>query len=90
MQKDVSNFARTESTKFLIFARVDGRLSMATFPGFSDPLLLWSGCQIQVFMVKFGYVMRKFGLHKGYPLVYYTRGGSRRLILKMRPQWSEI
>jgi len=29
----------------------------------------------------FGYVMIKFGLHKGYPLLYYTRGGSCRLIL---------
>jgi hypothetical protein len=33
----------------------------------------------------FGYVIVKFGLHKGYPLLYYTWGGSRRLLLKMRP-----
>ena len=38
----------------------------------------------------FGYVMLKFGLHKGYTLLYYTRGGSCRLILKIRSQWSEI
>jgi hypothetical protein len=31
--------------------------------------------------IMFGYVMIKFGLHKGYPLLYYTRGGSCRLIL---------
>jgi hypothetical protein len=42
------------------------------------------------FMRKFGCVMRKVGLPKDYPLLYYTRGGSCRLILKIRPQWSEI
>jgi hypothetical protein len=41
-------------------------------------------------MVKFWYVMVKVGLNKGYPLLYCTRGGNRRLILKMRLQWSEI
>ena len=41
-------------------------------------------------IIKFGYLMIKFGLHKGYPLLYCTRGGNRRLILKMRLQWSEI
>jgi len=48
-----------------------------------------AGGQNQVFMVKFGYLMVKVGLHKGFPLMYSTRGGSRRL-LKIRPQWSEI
>ena len=32
----------------------------------------------------------KVELHKGFPLLYYTWGGSCRLILKIRPQWSEI
>jgi hypothetical protein len=94
MQKDVSNFARTESTKFLIFARVDVQPFPHPWRRFRAFRIRWyfsgAGGQIQVFMVKFGYVMRKFGLHKGYPLLYYTRGGSRRLILKIRPQWSEI
>ncbi len=31
-----------------------------------------------------------FELHKGFPLVCYRRGGSCRLLLKIRPQWSEI
>jgi hypothetical protein len=63
----------------------------------SDPvLLLWyqdfseAGDQNQVFMVKFGYLMVKGGLHKGFPLMHCTRGGGRRLLLKIRPQWSEI
>ena len=77
---------------------LDASAADIIFPGFSGfpVLLFWyqdfsgAGGQIQVFMVKFGYMMRKFGLHKGYPLLYYTRGGSRRLILKIRPQWSEV
>jgi len=63
---------------------------------FGPVLLFWyqgfsgAGGQIQVFRVKFGYVMIKFGLHMGYPLLYYTRGGSRRLILQIRPKGSDI
>jgi len=37
-------------------------------PGFQ-----WSGWS--KFMVKFGYLMIKVGLHKGFPLMYCTRGG---------------
>jgi hypothetical protein len=32
----------------------------------------------------------KLARHKVFPLMYYTRGGSRHLLFKIRPQWSEI
>jgi hypothetical protein len=32
----------------------------------------------------------KFGLHMGFPMMYHTCGASCRLLLKIRPQWSEI
>jgi len=41
-------------------------------------------------MTRVGYLMVKVGLRKGFPLMYYTCGGSRRLLFKIRPQWSEI
>jgi len=46
-----------------------------------------AGGQNQVFMIKVWYLMVKVGLHKGFPLMYCTRGGSRRLLLKIGPQW---
>ena len=74
----------------------EGAAADRIFRTCSDPILLFwyqdfsgAGGQNQVFMVKFGYLMVKVGLHKGFPLMYSTRGGSRRL-LKIRPQWSEI
>jgi hypothetical protein len=36
-------------------------------------------------MVKFGYLMVNVEIHKGFPLMYCTRGGSRSLLLKIRP-----
>ena len=53
-------------------------------PGIPKPLSK-SGIHDQV-----GYLMVKVGLRKGFPLMYYTCGGSRRLLFKIRPQWSEI
>jgi hypothetical protein len=80
----------------------EGAAADRIFRTCSDPILLFwyqdfsgAGGQNQVFMVKFGYLMFgylmvKVGLPKGFPLMYCTRGGSRRLLLKIRPQWSEI
>jgi hypothetical protein len=33
--------------------------------------------------------LSKFSFHKGFTMTYYTCGGSRRLLLKMRPQNSD-
>jgi len=74
-------------TKVLQGPTVRGRQRTYIFRTCSDPVLLISGSggQIQVFMIKVWYLMVKVGLHKGFPLMYCTRGGSRSLILKIRP-----
>jgi hypothetical protein len=41
-------------------------------------------------MAKVGQWCTNLGLHKGFPSMYCTCGGSCRLLLKIRPQWSEI
>jgi len=41
-------------------------------------------------MIKVEYLMIKVRLYKGFPLMYYNWGEMRRLLLKMRPSWSEI
>jgi len=54
--------------------RIEGAAADRIFRICSDPVLLfwfqWSGWS--KFMVKFGYLMIKVGLHKGFPLMYCT------------------
>jgi len=81
----------------IIAGCMEGAAADSIFRSFSDLVRqLWyqdisgAGGQIQAFIFIFGYSWSKVGLHKGFPRMYYTWGGSRRLLLKTRPQWSEI
>ena len=68
-----------------------GRQRTYIFRTCSDPVLVF-----WYFSGAGGQNLRKSGIHdqrfdgQSFPLMYCTRGGSRRLILKICPQWSEI
>jgi hypothetical protein len=68
-------------------SRPGGSTSFGLGPLFLYPDFSGAGGQNPVFMIKVWYLMVKVGLHKGFPLMYCTRGGSRRLLLKIGPQW---
>jgi hypothetical protein len=74
-----------------------GRQRTEYFAAFRNPVLLFLypefsgvGDKHPVFMIKVEYLMIKVRLYKGFPLMYYNWGEMRRLLLKMRPSWSEI